>query len=170
MNKLIDTKLENLKLRFAKEEDTSTILNFIKDLAEYEKLSDQVVATEDILKESLFDREVAEVIIAEYEDEAVAFALFFHNFSTFLGKAGIYLEDLYVKPKFRGKGIGTIMLSYLANLAQERNCGRFEWSCLDWNEASINFYKEMGAVAMEDWTVYRVSGSALDELAQKYDR
>ncbi len=164
----IDTGLDNFKIRFAQPEDISLILEFIKGLAEYEKMLDCVEATEEILRENLFNRKAAEVIIAEYEGLPVGFALFFHNFSTFLGKPGIYLEDLFVKPEYRGKGLGKIMLSFLAKLARERNCGRFEWWCLDWNKPSITFYKKLGAEPMDEWTVYRVSGKALDDLADKY--
>lgn len=145
------------------------VLSFIKELAEYEKMLHEVVATEKLLKESLFDRKAAEVIIGEYEDKPVGFALFFHNFSTFLGQPGIYLEDLYIKPEMRGKGLGKIMLSFLAKLAVERNCGRLEWSCLDWNEPSIKFYKRLGAVPMDEWTVYRVNDKALTDLAKSFD-
>jgi len=165
MKKLINTSLANFKLRFAEMEDVSLILDFIKELADYEKMLHEVVATEEILRESLFEKRFAEVIIGEYEKKPVAFALFFHNFSTFLGRSGIYLEDLYVKPEMRGKGLGKIILSYLAKLAIDRKCGRLEWWCLDWNEPSIKFYKQLGAVSMDDWTVYRVSDEALYELA-----
>jgi len=165
----MDTKLDGFKLRFAQEKDVPLILSFIKELAEYEKMGDEVVATQEILKESLFVRKAAEVIIGEHEGIPVGFALFFHNFSTFLGRPGIYLEDLYVKPEMRGKGIGKIMLSFLAKLAVERKCGRLEWWCLDWNEPSIRFYKQMGAVPMDEWTVYRVCGKALVDLADKAD-
>ncbi len=165
---LIDTRLSNFKLRFAEKNDASLILEFIKELAVYEKMLHEVVATEEILIESLFERKAAEVIIGEYNDEPVAFALFFHNFSTFLGRPGLYLEDLYVRPEMRGKGIGTIMLAFLAKLAVERNCGRLEWWCLDWNEPSIQFYKQMGAIPMDEWTVYRVHNEALDKLAEKF--
>ncbi len=165
---MINTNLEDFQLRLAKRKDVSLILEFIKELATYEKMSDDVVATEEMLLDSLFDRKMAEVIIGEYKGEAVAFALFFHNYSTFLGRPGIYLEDLYVRPQMRGKGIGKIMLSFLAKLAIERKCGRLEWSCLDWNEPSIEFYKQMGAVPMEEWTVYRVTEDALDKLAMKF--
>lgn len=168
MSDMIDTMLEGFKLRFAKEKDLSLILGFIKELAEYEKMLDEVVATEEILKESLFGQKAAEVIIGEYEGEPVGFALFFHNFSTFLGQSEIYLEDLYIKPEMRGKGIGKIMLSYLAKLAVERKCKRLEWWCLDWNEPSIQFYKQMGAVPMEDWTVYRVCDDILIDLANRF--
>jgi GNAT superfamily N-acetyltransferase len=169
LHKLIDTKLDNFKIRFAEAGDVSLILEFIRGLADYEKMLDQVVATEEDLAESLFERKMAEVIIGEYENRPVAFALFFHNFSTFLGKPGLYLEDLYVKPEMRGKGIGRIMLSYLAKLALERKCGRLEWWCLDWNEPSIQFYKQLGAVPMDEWTVFRVHNEALVDLAGKFD-
>lgn len=166
----IDCKLEGFKIRFAKEKDTAIILDFIKDLARYEKMEDEVVATEEILKDSLFNRQVAEVIIGEYESEPVCFALFFHNFSTFLGRPGIYLEDLFVKESMRGKGIGKIMLSFLAKLAIERGCGRLEWSCLDWNEPSIKVYKHLGAVPMDEWTVYRMCDKPLVNLAKEFEK
>lgn len=139
---------------------------FIQQLAEYERLSDQAVVTEEVLRESLFgERRVAEVVLGYHQDKPVAFAVFFHNFSTFLGRPGLYLEDLFVIPEMRGKGFGKEMLVYLARLARERNCGRFEWSVLDWNEPSIQFYKNLGAVPMNDWTIFRVTGEALDRLA-----
>ena len=154
-------------LRFATIEDVPTILGFIRELAEYERLSDEVSADEATLRETLFgDRRVAEVILAETEGEAAGFALFFHNFSTFLGRPGIYLEDLYVRPSHRGRGIGEILLRRLAALARERGCGRLEWSVLDWNEDAIRFYRRLGAVPMDDWTVYRVTGEALARLAE----
>jgi GNAT superfamily N-acetyltransferase len=168
MKMLIDTYLEDFKLRFAEIKDVSLILEFIKELADYEKMLNEVVATEETLIESLFERKMAEVIIGEYKTKPVAFALFFHNFSTFLGKPGIYLEDLYVKPEMRGRGMGKVILSFLAKLSIERKCGRLEWWCLDWNESSIKFYKQMGAVPMDEWTVYRVSDDALDKLAMKF--
>ena len=153
-------------MRAASTEDVSLILSFIKELAEYERLSHEVVATEDSLLGWLFgERPVAEVLIGEHGGEAAAFALFFHNFSTFLGKPGVYLEDIYVGPEFRGRGIGKAMLARLARLTKERCCGRLEWSVLDWNEPSIKFYESVGAVAMSDWTVYRMPGEALDGLA-----
>lgn len=169
MKKIIETNLKEFKLRFAEKEDTGLILDFIRELAIYEDMLDDVLATEEVLMNSLFERKSAEVIIGEYEDKPVAFALFFHNFSTFLGVPGIYLEDLYVKPEMRRKGLGEIMISYVAKLAVERNCGRFEWSCLNWNEPSIKFYKNMGAVPMDQWTVYRASGESLYEMAKKFD-
>ena len=164
----IETRIEDVTLRLAKEEDLSLILRFIKELADYEKLLHEVVATEDILRESLFERRAAEVVIAEYQGEPVGFALFFHNFSTFLGRPGLYLEDLYVRPEMRGKGIGKLLLSYLAKLALDRGCGRFEWWCLDWNKSSIDFYKSIGAIPMDEWTVYRVCDKALEDLAEEF--
>ena len=168
MSNIIETKVSNFKIRFAEEEDTKLILDFIKELANYEKLLNEVVATEEILFDSLFVQKKAEVIIGEYDGKPVGFALFFHNFSTFLGKPGIYLEDLYIKPEMRGKGLGKIFLSYLGKLALERNCGRLEWWCIDWNEPSIEFYKGMGAKAMDEWTVYRVDNVALSNLANEF--
>ena len=158
----------NVSIRFAVEEDTPLILSFIQELAEYENMLDEVVATQETLHKSLFQRNKAEVVIAEYNGEPVGFALFFHNFSTFLGKSGIYLEDLFVRPQARGLGIGKELLSYLAKLAVERDCGRLEWWCLDWNKPSIAFYKQMGAKPMEDWTVFRVDGQNLADLADHY--
>lgn len=168
MMKLMDTNLDGFKLRFAEINDVSLILGFIRELAYYEKMSHNVVATEEILKESLFERKMAEVIIAEYENKPISYALFFYNFSTFLGRPGIYLEDLYVKPEMRGNGMGKIILSFLAKLAIDRKCGRLEWSCLDWNEPSIKFYKQLGATPMDDWTVYRVDDNALNKLAREF--
>ena len=168
MKNIIDTKVSDFKIRFAEEKDTKLILDFIKELADYEKLLHEVVATEEVLYDSLFVQKKAEVIIGEYEGKPVGFALFFHNFSTFIGKPGIYLEDLYVKPEMRGKGLGKIILSFLGKLAVERNCGRLEWWCIDWNESSIRFYKEMGAKPMDEWTVYRVDNSALKDLANEF--
>ena len=155
-----------VRIREATEEDVPLILSLIRELAEYERLSHEVVATEDTLRESLFgERPYAEVLIAEQDGTPAGFALFFHNFSTFLGRPGIYLEDLYVKPEYRGAGIGKELLVRLARLARARGCGRLEWWVLDWNEPSIGFYKKLGAVPMNDWTVYRVSGTALEDLA-----
>lgn len=150
--------------------DVPLILKFIKELAEYEKLLHEVVATEEVLKESLFGkRPHAEVVIGYLDKQPISFALFFHNFSTFLGKPGIYLEDLFVKPEVRGQRIGQKMLAYLAKLAKKRNCGRLEWWVLDWNESAINFYKRIGAKPMDEWTVYRVTDKALDDLALSWD-
>ena len=151
--------------RFANEADVDKILYFIKELARYEKMLDQVVADEEILRSWIFDKKKAEVIFAVENGKEVGFALFFHNFSTFLGRAGIYLEDLYVMPEYRGKGYGKFLLKTLAEIAVERRCGRLEWWCLDWNQPSIDFYLSLGAEPMKDWTVYRVTGDKLTELA-----
>jgi len=164
---LSNTKIKDFIIRAATREDVPTILQFIKALAEYENMLDEVVATEEFLIDVLFNQRKAEVIIGIYQQNPVCFALFFHNFSTFLGKSGIYIEDLYVKPEMRGKGFGKIVLSYLANIALERNCGRLEWSCLDWNTPSIQFYKQMGAIPMEEWTMYRLQGNGLINLAKQ---
>ncbi|MCQ2386475.1 MAG: GNAT family N-acetyltransferase [Clostridia bacterium] len=152
---------------FAKREDTPLILRFIKELAAYEGLEHEVVADEDTLAHWLFDEKKAEVIFAAVNGEKIGFALFFHNFSTFLGRAGIYLEDLYVLPAFRGKGYGKALLSELARIAVDRGCGRLEWWCLDENLPSIAFYLAMGAEPMKDWTVYRVAGKRLQSLAEQ---
>ena len=157
----------NFQIRQARESDISTIFDFICELADYEKLSDDVTATEEILFESLFVKKQAEVLIAELDGKPVGFALFFHNFSTFKGRACLYLEDLYIKPDFRGKGFGKELFRTLAKIAVERNCDRFEWSVLDWNEPSIEFYKKMGAFPMDDWTVYRLTGESLRSLTGK---
>ena len=156
-------------IRFATEKDVEVILGFIKELAEYENMSKDVLATEELLKKNIFHEKLAQVIIAEIENEAIGFALYFNNFSTFLGKGGIYLEDLYVKPSMRNKGVGKALLKYLANLTLEKGYGRLEWSCLDWNEPSIAFYKERGATPMDEWTIYRVTGENLKTLANRED-
>lgn len=158
--------MSNLNFRYAKETDVALILYFIKELAEYEKMSDEVVATEELLKEWIFEKKKAEVIFALEDDEEVGFALFFHNFSTFLGRAGIYLEDLFVKPEYRGKGYGKALLKKLVEIAVERGCGRLEWSCLDWNKPSIDFYLSLGAEQMSDWTTYRITGDTLRKMAE----
>jgi GNAT superfamily N-acetyltransferase len=156
-----------VRIERATERDVPTILQMIRDLAVYERMSDQVVATEDGLRKALFDgTRDAEVILAFADDQPAGFALFFHNFSTFLGRRGLYLEDLFVKPEFRGAGIGKRLLVELARIAVERGCGRFEWSVLDWNAPAIGFYQKLGAVAMDDWTIFRVSGDALTRLSQ----
>ncbi len=170
MSDIIGTKIPGFTIRFASEADVPLILQFIKRLAEYERLAHEVVATEEMLRQTLFGgRQVAEVLIGEHRGEPVGFALFFHNFSTFLGRPGIYLEDLFVLPEMRGRGFGRVLLSHLARLARERECGRLEWSVLDWNSPAIGFYKNLGAVAMDDWTTYRLAGEALDGLAQECD-
>ena len=167
MNDTTQDPNPRITLRFATADDVGLILNFIHQLADYEKMVDEVVADEDQLRRSLFgERQVAEVVIASFEGEPAGFALFFHNFSTFLGRPGIYLEDLFVIPELRGHGIGKILLSYLARLAVERGCGRLEWWVLDSNEPAIRFYERLGAKPMEEWTVFRVTGDALEELAK----
>ena len=154
-----------LTFRSANRCDTALILKFIKALAEYEKMSDEVVATEELLEKWIFDLGRAEVIFAVAEGREVGFALFFHNFSTFLGRAGIYLEDLFVLPEYRGRGYGAAIIKKLAQIAVQRGCGRLEWWCLDWNTPSIEFYKSLGAVPMEDWTVYRLTEDKLADFA-----
>lgn len=158
--------MDKVKYRFATEADVGLILQFIRELAEYEKMFDQVVATEELLREWIFEKQKAEVIFSVVDGQEVGFALFFHNFSTSLGRAGIYLEDLYVKPEYRDKGYGKGLLKQLAKIAVERGCGRLEWWCLDWNQSSIDFYLSLGAEPMKDWTVYRITGETLTELAQ----
>ena len=152
--------------RFATENDVGIILQFIRELAEYEKMLDEVVATEEILHHWIFEEKKAEVIFALEDGKEVGFALFFHNFSTFLGRAGLYLEDLYVQPQYRGKGYGKGLLKQLARIAVERGCGRLEWSCLDWNKPSIDFYLSLDAVPMNGWTVYRLTGDTLNKMAE----
>ena len=155
-----------VNFRFAKRQDVPLILKFIRELAEYEKMLDEVVADEAMLEDWLFDKEKAEVIFACLEDKEIGFALFFHNFSTFLGRAGLYLEDLYVLPEYRGNGYGKALLKKLAAIAIERQCGRLEWCCLDWNQPSIDFYLSLGAKPMSDWTTYRIAGKTLNDLAK----
>ena len=155
-----------MTFRFANEHDCTLILSFIRQLAAYEKMSDQVVATEGLLHEWIFEKRKAEVLFACDGDHEVGFALFFHNFSTFLGRAGIYLEDLFVLPEYRNKGYGKALLKKLAQITVERGCGRLEWSCLDWNKPGIDFYLSLGAVPMDDWTAYRLTGATLEEMAR----
>jgi GNAT superfamily N-acetyltransferase len=158
---------QTIRIERATEKDIPLILTLIKGLAEYERLLPQCVATEELLRETLFgEKKYAEVVIAYYDHEPAGFALFFHNYSTFLARPGIYLEDLYVFPHLRGEGIGKALLVYIARIAKERNCGRFEWAVLDWNEPSIAFYKKLGAVPLNDWTTMRVTGEALELLAK----
>ena len=165
----VATKIKNFTIRPATVDDAPVILSLIKGLAEYEKLSHEVVATEELLRDTLFGtRPVAEVILGDYNGEPVSFALFFHNYSTFLGRPGIYLEDLFVKPEMRRKGFGKVMLAYVANLTKERQCGRLEWSVLDWNEPAWKFYKSIGAVPMDEWTVHRVTGEGINRLAAEF--
>ncbi|MFC0679476.1 GNAT family N-acetyltransferase [Lysobacter korlensis] len=157
----------SITVRFAESRDLPQILAFIRELAEYEKLAHEVSADVDALEASLFGAmPAAEVLLAEVDGESAGFALFFHNFSTFLGRRGLYLEDLYVSPRFRGHGLGRRLMTSLARIAVERGCGRFEWSVLDWNAPAIGFYRSLGAVGMDEWTVQRVCGDALQDLAR----
>ena len=166
MSENTTTALE-LSIRKACKTDTPLILSFIRQLAEYEKMQDDVVATEGLLEEVLFGKSPsAEVVIAFYGNEPAGFAIYFFNFSTFVGRPGLYLEDLFVKPALRGKGIGKALLIHLAKIAVEKKCGRFEWSVLDWNEPAIKFYKSLGARPMDEWTVFRVDGEKLKNLAE----
>lgn len=156
----------NIIFEKASRKDVPIILQFIKDLARYEKLENEVIATEELIEEWLFDKEKAEVIFAVVDHKKIGFALFFHNFSTFLGRAGLYLEDLYIMPEYRGNGYGKAMIKELARIAVERGCGRLEWWCLDWNQSSIDFYLSLGAKAMDEWTVYRITGESLRKLSE----
>jgi len=168
MKEEIDGTTPHVLVRPANEQDLDIILQFIRELAEYERLLTEVVTNKALMHQSLFgEQSVAEAVIAEYNGEPVGFALFFHTFSTFLGQPGLYLEDLFVRPSMRGKGIGKGLLRYIAGIAIERNCGRLEWSVLDWNEPAIRFYEGIGADPMDDWTVYRLAGNALSQLGQE---
>ena len=158
--------MNELTFRKAEEQDCGLILYFIRELATYERMLGEVVATEELLSDWLFKKHSAEVIFACEDGKEVGFALFFHNFSTFVGRAGLYLEDLYVLPEYRGKGYGKALLKRLAAIAAERGCGRMEWVCLDWNRPSMDFYRSLGAIPMDEWTIWRVSGETLDQLAK----
>ena len=158
--------MEKLTIRFAEPSDIPSLLRFILELAAYEQLEDQVVATEALLQEWLFEKKKAEVLLAVVDGNPVGSALFFHNFSTFLGRAGIYLEDLYVQPAYRGRGYGKALLKRLAQITVERGCGRLDWACLDWNQPSIEFYRSLGAVPMDGWTTYRLTGDTLRKMAE----
>jgi len=163
---MIETALSGVHLRFAQPGDSKQILQFIKSLAAYERMSKEVLATEETIRETLFgEKAYAEVIFAELNGKVVGFALFFHNYSTFVSRPGLYLEDIYIYPEYRGRGIGKRMMAYLAKLAVERDCGRFEWSCLKWNEPSLDFYASLGAETMDEWVTLRVSGKKLKNLA-----
>lgn len=168
MSQRFATPVPGLNFRFAARGDVPVLLTLIRELAELEHLLDQVAADEATLSEELFGaRRVAEVVLAELAGEAVGFAVFFHNFSTFVGRAGLYLEDLYVRPHARGKGVGRWLIAFVAKIAVERKCGRFEWAVLDWNTHAIEFYRSLGAVPMHDWTVQRVTGAALQRLGSQ---
>lgn len=159
--------MNELTFRFAREDDCEKILTFIRALAEYEKMGDEVVATADLLREWIFEKQKAEVILPMLDGREIGFALFFHNFSTFLGRAGLYLEDLYILEDYRGRGYGKATLRELARIAVERGCGRLEWWCLDWNKPSIDFYLSLGAQPMDEWTTYRLTGDTLKRLAEQ---
>lgn len=161
----ISTTIPGFVIRAAGGADVPVILSFIRKLAAYERLSHEVTATEELLRETLFGaRPRAEVAIGYFHEEAVGFVLFFHNYSTFLARPGLYIEDLFVDESYRRRGFGRALLLYVARLAKERHCGRLEWAVLDWNAPAINFYKQLGALAMDQWTVFRVSGTALKQL------
>ena len=165
--KKTEDQVDDFKIRFAVEKDAATVLALIKELAAYEKLADKVEANEQLVKEFLFQRKGAETIIGEYHGEPVAYALFFHNFSSFTARPGLFIEDIYVKPQMRRRGFGKALFGFLAKLAIERRCARMEWTCLDWNTPSIAFYKKMGAETMSDWTIYRLSGEELDKASRE---
>jgi GNAT superfamily N-acetyltransferase len=168
MSKIIQTRIPGFTLRFAEKNDAGTIFGMVKELAEYEKLLDSFETTEEQFKESLFQRGVTETLIGEYSGKSVGYAIFFHNFSSFLGRIGIYIEDVYVKPEMRGRGFGEAMFAFIAKLAVERKCGRLEWSCLDWNKPSIAFYEKMGAERLHEWTMYRLAGRDLERTASEF--
>ncbi|MEA4816765.1 MAG: GNAT family N-acetyltransferase [Lachnospiraceae bacterium] len=158
--------MDGLIIRKAEKKDVPVILDFIKRLAEYENLSNEVEATEESLSKWIFDEEKAEAVLVLASGKYVGFAVYFYNFSTFLGKGGVYIEDIFVKPEYRGKGYGKALFKYLAKMAKEKGCGRLEWSCLDWNRPSIDFYLSFGARPMDEWTIYRLAGEALDKAAE----
>ena len=158
--------MEKPTIRYAVKEDCSLILYFIRELATYEKMLDEVVATEDLLREWIFEKKKAEVIFVCENDQEVGFALFFHNYSTFVGRGGLYLEDLFVLPEYRGKGYGKALLKELARIAVDRKCGRMEWACLNWNQPSIDFYLSLGAKPMKDWTIYRLTQEKILDLSK----
>lgn len=158
-------KKEILTFRYAEKKDTALILQFIQGLAKYEKMENDVVATEELLEKWIFEKEIAEVLFAVLDSKEIGFALYFHNFSTFLGRGGIYLEDLFIMPEYRGHGYGKAILHQLAQITVERGCGRLEWQCLNWNQPSIDFYLSLGAKQMNEWTVYRLTGDALENMA-----
>jgi len=152
-------------IRFAGKDDIPVIMELIRGLAEYERLSDMVTASEDGLSRCLFTDKLAEALVSEYQETPAGFALFFRTFSTFLGKGGVYIEDIFVKPEFRGRGLGTLLFNAIAGIARDRDCGRLEWACLDWNAPSIAFYKSLGAVPLDEWTTYRLTSDGIAALA-----
>ena len=167
--KIIRTRIEGFEIHHAEKKDVALIRSLIRELAEYEKMLNEMVATEELLEKHLFGKKrFVEVVLGYYNGVPVGFALFFHNFSTFVGKHGLYLEDLYIKPEYRGKGFGKSLLAYLAKLAVERDCGRYEWAVLNWNEPSLKFYKMLGAKVMDKWLIHRVTGEELRKLARQF--
>lgn len=161
-----DTGIDNLKIRETNEKDCELILSLIKEIAEYEKMSKEVIATEETLLEYIFKNNRAEVVILELDKNPIGYALFFYNFSTFVGRSGLYLEDIFIKKEFRGRGIGKEVFKFLARKAREEGCKRMEWVCLDWNEPSINFYKSLGAIPMDEWTIYRLNEKEIKKLSE----
>ncbi|MGL5380629.1 GNAT family N-acetyltransferase [Clostridium sp.] len=164
--KYYDTSIKNFKLRETTIDDVPLILSLIKDIAEYEKMSNEVIATEETLRKSVFEDNRAEVVIAELNGEAIGYALYFYNFSTFVGRSGLYLEDIFIQPHVRGMGIGKEIFKFLGRIAKEQGCKRMEWTCLNWNEPSIKFYKSLGAIPMDEWTVYRLTEEYIDKLSK----
>lgn len=164
--KYIETRIEGFRLRETSKDDIPLILDLIKEIAVYEKMLDEVVATEETLRESIFNRKEAEVLIAEFENEPIGYVLYFYNFSTFIGRSGFYLEDIYIKPEYRGRGIGKEIFRNIAKIAYEKGCKRMEWVCLNWNEPSIKFYKSLGAFPMSEWTTYRLTGEDIKKASE----
>ncbi len=163
-----ETRINGFTIRFAEENDTKEIFRMVEELAMYEKLLEGFEATEDILREALFHHGAAETLIAEYNRKPIGYAIFFQTFSSFLGRIGIYIEDIYVKPEMRGKNFGEALFAFIAHLTVKRKCGRLEWSCLNWNKPSIAFYEKMGAKRLNDWSMYRLSGDALERLTSSW--
>ena len=163
----IETKMKGLKFKIATEQDIPVILDFIKQIAIYEKMLDKVSATEESLKESIFDNNRAEALLIEFNNEVIGYIIYFFNFSTFVGREGLYLEDLYIKPEYRGNGIGKKSFELLVHIAKENKCERLEWTCLDWNEPSLKFYKSIGAKQMNEWIIHRLDKEAIDKITDK---
>lgn len=166
MSKYFDTKIEDLGIRFVEEGEAGLVLSFIEAIAEYEKMSDCVIATEEGLNQAIFENHDCNVLIVEYKGEPIGFALYFHTFSTFMGRTNMYLEDIFINENMRGKGIGKEIFRILTVIALEEGCPRFEWVCLNWNEPSINFYKSMGAFPMSDWTTWRVTTEEMKKIVE----
>jgi GNAT superfamily N-acetyltransferase len=161
-----DTDMENLKIREAIEDDTQLILSLIKEIAEYENMSNEVIATGETLRESIFENNRAEVVLVDLDNKTIGYAVYFYNFSTFIGRNGLYIEDIFIKKEARGKGIGKEIFKFLGKKAKEEGCKRMEWACLNWNEPSIKFYKSLGAVPMDEWTTYRLTEKEIEKLTE----